>query len=359
MPSFEIRAVRPEELVDFLGVLCAVYEMPVELAAPIFYTDPYFDLENKRALFVDGSVVSALTLIDSPLWIGQAIVPFAGIAGVATLPHERRQGYASALICDSLQVAAKRGYAFAALQSNRLDYYRQFGFEVVSNQPVYGIDPNSLPHSDEAARVRPLTEADLPAIAKIHADWSQGRTGWAVRDEKRWQYLYQLAKTCMVYHGVTGQAEGYLMVDMVPSETGYRLNVLEWVCATDAARQALTGFLALQADTGQVQFSSGTHAMSASGLDTFAIPEPDDAPMMACVLDLPRAKAAITKEDDLMDIQPSSLEESRTWVQTLVGYRSFNEMRTANESFATTGQSEFLSQRLPRRNPFLPPVDYF
>jgi predicted acetyltransferase len=359
MPSFEIRAVRPEELDDFLGVLCAVYEMPVELAAPIFYADPYFDSENKRALFVEGRVVSALTLVDSQLWIGEAIVPFAGIAGVATLPDERRQGYASALIRDSLEVAAKRGYALAALQSDRLDYYRQFGFEVVSRQPIYNIDPGLLPQSDETTHVHPLTQEDLPAIAKIYTDWSHGRTGWATRDEKRWRYLYQLAKTCIVYQGANNQADGYLILDMVPSEAGYRLNVLEWVCATDTAHQALTGFLALQADTGQVQFSSGVDALTASGLSPSSIPEPDDAPMMACILDLPRALAAVTGENDLLDVQSSSNEDLRTWAQALVGYRSFDDIRATYEAFAELDRSDRLAQRLPERNPFLPPVDYF
>ena len=90
----DIGPVRQDELDAMLGVMCAAYELPFEAARPIFHADPYFDLDNKRVLRVDGRIVSCLTITESPYWIGKAVVPVAGIAGLATLPHAQRQGYA-------------------------------------------------------------------------------------------------------------------------------------------------------------------------------------------------------------------------------------------------------------------------
>jgi predicted acetyltransferase len=57
-----------------------------------------------------------------------AVYPMAGIAGVATLPHVRRRGYASALVTEILGVMRDGGHAVSALHPFRQSFYARFGF---------------------------------------------------------------------------------------------------------------------------------------------------------------------------------------------------------------------------------------
>src|SRR5260221_14358679 len=96
----DIRAARSDELDAMLALMCEAFNLPFASAREIFYKDPYFNIEKKRALLVDGKLTSCLTIADAPLWIGRAMVPVGGIAGVATEQSQRNKGYAGRLLVD-------------------------------------------------------------------------------------------------------------------------------------------------------------------------------------------------------------------------------------------------------------------
>src|SRR5579883_1559713 len=129
-PAIEIGSARPEELDTVLQIMCQAFQLPFGPARDIFYADPYFDLENKRVLRVEGQVVSCLTIIDASCWIGGAPVRMGGIAGVATRMEERRKGYAGQLLLDTARLLETRGYALSGLFPFSYDYYRKFGWEL-------------------------------------------------------------------------------------------------------------------------------------------------------------------------------------------------------------------------------------
>jgi predicted acetyltransferase len=56
------------------------------------------------------------------------IYPMAGIAGVATLPHARRRGYASTLVAEILGLMRDSGHVVSALHPFRQSFYTRFGF---------------------------------------------------------------------------------------------------------------------------------------------------------------------------------------------------------------------------------------
>ena len=53
----DIGTARPEETEAILRIMCDAFEMQIDAARPIFYSDPYFELSNKYVLRLDGSVV--------------------------------------------------------------------------------------------------------------------------------------------------------------------------------------------------------------------------------------------------------------------------------------------------------------
>src|SRR5690348_12486870 len=96
--SLVIRAARPDEADDILRLMCEAFQMDFELAAPIYYSDPYLQIENKMVALLDGRIVSCLSIVDRVCWIGAALVKLGGIAGVATEKTHRQQGIAGRLL---------------------------------------------------------------------------------------------------------------------------------------------------------------------------------------------------------------------------------------------------------------------
>src|ERR1051325_7921347 len=106
----EIRAARSDELEVMLAVMCESFGLPFNPARDIFLHDPYFDIDKKRVLVLDGDIISCLTIVDTTLWIGNAPVRVAGIANVATRQSHRGQGYASQLLRGIIPALHERGY---------------------------------------------------------------------------------------------------------------------------------------------------------------------------------------------------------------------------------------------------------
>lgn len=77
---------------------------------------------------VDGDAVADASAIPMRQNVRGAVYPMAGIAGVATLPHVRRRGYASALVTEILGLMRDGGHAVSALHPFRQSFYAHFGF---------------------------------------------------------------------------------------------------------------------------------------------------------------------------------------------------------------------------------------
>src|SRR5690242_14662527 len=126
----EVSAVRQDELDTMLALMCQAFGLPFQAAREVFYSDPYFAIENKRVLRVNGSIVSCLTIVDTACWIGQGVVRLGGVAGVVTRPALRRRGYAGRLLRETVRTLDEQGYALSALFPFSYDYYRKFGWEL-------------------------------------------------------------------------------------------------------------------------------------------------------------------------------------------------------------------------------------
>lgn len=117
------------------------------------------------------------------------IYPMAGIAGVATLPHARRRGYATSLLTELLGMMRDSGHAVSALYPFRQSFYARFGF--------VGL-PKSKSVTFPVSNLARLLTADLPGEvhwglpAKHYAEYEalaaellSSRHGFALLPESR------------------------------------------------------------------------------------------------------------------------------------------------------------------------------
>ena len=418
--EIEISAARTDELDAIIRLVSAAFSLPLEAARDVFFADPYLDVENKRALRVNGEIVSCLTIIETTCRIGRGTARLAGIAGVVTLPRERRKGYAARLLLATLQTLRERRYPLCALVPFEADYYRRLGWEQAALSHRYLTAPQHLPNYPEARFVRAATPDDLYAVSRIYDAQADGKTLHCLRDAKRWKYLYDNVKQRAVFER-DGHIEGYLWYEFVaaglpepPPDAGAivpilppTLRILEMVAETPAARRGLLGHLAAQTGMGCIEAEARLDTLHRSGLlhpmqgALASLASIDIAPtVMARITDfsatikalLPnwerlRGQMALTLTDetlpeggasvlllghgDSVTHLPLPLQDAsacpdrlvgdvRAWSQVALGYLSGDDACALGKLAATTPRAlENATRLFPRREPFLPLPDHF
>ena len=286
------RAARPDELDDLVDLLCEAFDLPFGPARDLVRADPYFDLSRKRVLVgEDGRVLSCLTVVEQKMRIGDALVPIAGIAGVATREAHRGQGLATELLRETMHWLRGEGYGLAALLAADPRCYRRLGWEVAGRHFRLTAPASGVPASAERARVRTASREDIAAISRLYDECAGGATGACERDAKRWDYVWEHAGDRFVYAGEG--IEGYALAERRGRDGDEHVRVGELVARTDRARAGLASALAFGADGAELRYTAGRRAVEESGLLVVGARVDVLPGAMFRVLDLPRALSAL------------------------------------------------------------------
>ncbi|MES1227576.1 MAG: GNAT family N-acetyltransferase, partial [Armatimonadota bacterium] len=152
------RPIRPDEADTYLSLLCEVFDLDQSRAGQVFYSEPFYDLARKWALFDSGHMTSILSMTPLTFGWGDAV----GIAGVATLPSARGKGFGQRLLESALAGSEERS---ALLFAYRPTLYARVGFEVIDE--VISGEISSFPHFDE---VEPVEVAE---VKQMYTRWSE------------------------------------------------------------------------------------------------------------------------------------------------------------------------------------------
>lgn len=236
----EIRAPHSSELDEMLELMCRAFNLDVELARDIFYSDPFFDLLERRVLVDKGKVISCLTIVPGVFVLGQARIPIAGIAGVATDDAFRRRGYAGALLRDTIRWLYDRKTPLSMLYPFSPRYYRKFGWEIASVEWSCEMPSRLLPPYSESRFVRPYRGEDLSHVRRLQEVHLQNTPGGFEREPARWQWILR-QKYQTVVADFHGSVEGYMIYEVQSGRN--RVEVREIIFITSRAQRALIGFL--------------------------------------------------------------------------------------------------------------------
>lgn len=179
----EIRPIQKHEAEDFLALLCRVFRLDQSRAQSVFFSEPFFDLNRKWALFKEGRMVSIVTTTPLIFGWGRAI----GIAGVATEEADRRQGLSNQLLSAVLSRAEQDGEGPALLFAHQATLYEQLGFELLDHVIRA---PITCDNSDEA---EPLGGDQ---VESLYNAWAQGDPRRLIRDAQRWKYWNWMFRVC-------------------------------------------------------------------------------------------------------------------------------------------------------------------
>lgn len=177
------RTIRADEADEFLAVLCEIFELDYPRARPVFFSEPFYDLSRKWALFVEGRIVSVLTTV--PLQFGWGLA--SGYAGVGTLGEYRRKGFGERLLQAALDHGTGQGEVAAFLFARQTHLYERLGFEVLDSIIRAPLQSGAYYEDD------PLTYDE---VRELYTKWSNEHPGRLRRDDQRWSFWKWHLRMC-------------------------------------------------------------------------------------------------------------------------------------------------------------------
>jgi len=159
----------------------------------------------------DGEIVSCLLFTPMPGWWGDAKVPMCAVGNVATDPDLHRQGYAGALMVESIHLMREEGYAVCPLWPFSLRYYGKFGWSLGGLDYTLKAPPSQLTKMGDAKRVRKATASDLPGIRRIYRRFARRHNACSVRPKEFWfEKKRHFPDAYLIHRDRNGEIDGYV-----------------------------------------------------------------------------------------------------------------------------------------------------
>lgn len=149
--------------------------------------DPWLDLNNTRACFIDGKVASVVQVFDRSMRIGNCVVRLGGVGSVGTPLEYRRAGYSSRVVQDAVRYMQAAGYDLSLLSTGIQSHYDKAGWVIY---PTYSMELTLPPTFGEIPASVTIEQCDpnrdLPMLQAIFDQFNANRTGTFVKNDKYW-----------------------------------------------------------------------------------------------------------------------------------------------------------------------------
>ena len=149
--------------------------------------DPWSDLNNTRACFVGGKAASVVQIFDRPMRIGNCVVRMGAVGSVGTDPSQRRAGYSSGVLQNSVRYMQMSGYDLSILSTGIHSHYARAGWVL---HPTYSMDvtlPTTLGEVPTDVTIEQCEpNRDLPVLQAIYNQFNANRTGTFVKNTEYW-----------------------------------------------------------------------------------------------------------------------------------------------------------------------------
>ncbi len=149
--------------------------------------DPWFDLNNTRACFVDGKAASVVQIFERPMRIGDCVVRMGGVGSVGTDPPYRRGGYSSEVLRDSVEYMQTAGYDLSILGTGIQSHYARSGWVMYPTYTMTLTLPETLGQLPTDVAIESYEPSqDLPAVRSIYDQFNAARTGTVTKNAAYW-----------------------------------------------------------------------------------------------------------------------------------------------------------------------------
>jgi GNAT superfamily N-acetyltransferase len=217
-------------------------------------SDPYYDPDQTRTLFVNGQMVASVTNYLRWLYLpGGRRAKVSAIGSVCTHPDHRRQGHVKRVLGESLEWMQREGFHWSFLFGKE-EVYGGSGWTILSSLHLTA-DLRLRPAVGEGLSVRQADPAtDVAVLSQLYDEFASRQCGLFVRGEQYWQQRVLRPRLdgeqplfTLLYDG--DQAVGYYQAQ------GSLITELAW--ATDRGA-AVVAHLLRQHEGAEVQFACCT-----------------------------------------------------------------------------------------------------
>ena len=200
-------------------------------------------LKNQRLLgiFEGDELAAKLHILSLNVNVGKVNWKMGGIAGVATYPEHRRKGYVNALIKRALEDLRNDGKIVSFLHPFKIDFYRKFGWEIISDHKKVQIEKKDLKFigKPSGSILRCTKDGHSVEIEEIYQEFAERHSGMLARDRSWWLDSIYGTQTAAVYSNAETNARGYLLYEVKDNV----MKIEEYVALDHEARIGLWNFI--------------------------------------------------------------------------------------------------------------------
>lgn len=253
--------------------------------------------------FAGDQLLTRLGDLHHTCFVGDQLVPMAGISGVTVAAEARGRGLLTELLRTALTAAHERGAVLSGLHPSAPAIYRRFGYEVVTDYVDATLPTASLSRirPGDGVTTRRAGVEDVAAVRDVYEAWARGhigpltRTGPCFPDQEQWVR----ATDAVTLAEQDGRVCGYVAWNRGSSTGGdATLEVADLYATSAAAYRTLLHTL------GQFAMVTPTVAFTSSGNDPLRLLLPASdwkvtyrSPYMMRILDVERALTGLPSTD--------------------------------------------------------------
>ncbi|WP_020062372.1 GNAT family N-acetyltransferase [Bacillus sp. 123MFChir2] len=198
------------------------------------YHQIYGILEEKE-------LAAKLHFIPFEIFLGEEKYKMGGIAGVATYPEFRRNGYVKKLLKHVLETMRQDGYSVSMLHPFSVSFYRKYGWELFANRLVCSLTKADLIMKEHVSGSikRCKKDSHLKEIEIVYEQFAKKYSGMLVRDRDIWLNFVYGDLNAAVYYNQANEPMGYILYKIESS----KMKVEEFVPLNSEARTGLWNFI--------------------------------------------------------------------------------------------------------------------
>lgn len=193
-------------------------------------------------IWQENNLAAKLHIIPLQIYMNEEKWNMGGLAGVATYPEYRRNGYVKALITESLKKMKEDYQIVSLLAPFDFSFYRKYGWEILSEHKKVTIDKGQLKFLDEGkGNIKRYTkETHSKEIENLYESYCSKFTGMLVRDSKWWlENVYDDNSQIAVYYNSSNVANGYILYHVKDR----KMDIQEMLVLDQDARAGLWNFI--------------------------------------------------------------------------------------------------------------------
>ncbi|GEK34972.1 GNAT family N-acetyltransferase [Kurthia sibirica] len=250
-----MREIKIEEMNQFIKLLNYVFQINVSMHKDRLFINAKSKQfrEGKAIGWFDGDhLISQILNLPFQVNIHGKIYDMGGITAVGTYPEYSKHGLMHKLIYNSLENMKQEGQTISYLYPYSIPYYRNKGFEIMSDIVEYQMKDTQMPYYDNIeGQVRRVLE-DHADVISIYDQYAREKHGSMVRNAIAWNEKFQESyweekfegsdtqlQAAVYYEPETNEPIGYIFYRIM-EENFY---VDELIYLNNEARKGLWNFI--------------------------------------------------------------------------------------------------------------------